>query len=302
MDLRQLEMFKAVADLGGFTRAGEKLHVSHSAIIRQIKLLEEELHSPLFVRANKRVSLTEAGKVFLTCVVPIFDQLQKATQSVTQLSEGDRRHLHVGTGTTMLNFFLPPILESFKRRYPTVPLLIKTAHTDVIIEDMKSRTLDLAVATLPLPNEGREFSLRPLYREELVAVVGHGHPLARKKIVLPEELNKFPLIVFSKGSSTRRLLDRYFQELDITPLIQLELENDEAVERAITAGIAISFLTQKRACRDKVSYFRIANHQIFREVGLVSIRSQRPPAHLTDFTEMCCEHAKSTFGPDCLCA
>jgi len=108
MDLRQLEMFEAVADPGGFTRTGEKLHVSHSAIIRQIKLLEDELHRSLFLGANKRVSLTEAGKTILRCVEPIFEQVQKATQSILQLSEEDRRHVHVGTGTTMLIFFLPP--------------------------------------------------------------------------------------------------------------------------------------------------------------------------------------------------
>ena len=190
-------------------------------------------------------------------------------------------------------------MEAFKQRYPTVSLVIKTGHTDLIVEDIRSGALGLAVASLPLPNEGREFFIQPLYREELVAVVGPGHALAKRRLVQPEEVKKYPLIVFPRGSSTRQVLDRSFQELNITPRIQLELENDEAVEKAIPTGIAVSFLPQRRACRDKVPFFRIAHYQIFREVALVSLRSQRLPAHLTYFTNLCREHARSTFGPDC---
>ena len=131
-------------------------------------------------------------------------------------------------------------MEAFKQRYPTVSLVIKTGHTDLIVEDIRSGALDLAVASLPLPNEGREFFIQPLYREELVAVVGPGHALAKRRLVQPEEVKKYPLIVFPRGSSTRQVLDRSFQELNITPRIQLELENDEAVEKAIRpAGDAV---------------------------------------------------------------
>ena len=75
MDLRQLQMFKTVAELGGFTKAGAKLFVSHSAISRQIKLLEDELHSPLFARTARQVTLTEAGRVLLPYAEAILNQV-----------------------------------------------------------------------------------------------------------------------------------------------------------------------------------------------------------------------------------
>src|SRR5215469_4828770 len=121
MDLRQLEMFRAVAELERLTRAGEKLHVSHSAISRQIKILEDELRSQLFIRGTKSVSLTDAGKSLLGFVGPIFEQLHRATESVSQVSQNIVGRLNFGTGTTMLNFFFPPILDKFKRRYPKIP-------------------------------------------------------------------------------------------------------------------------------------------------------------------------------------
>jgi LysR family transcriptional regulator, cyn operon transcriptional activator len=293
MDLRQLEMFKAVAEVRSFTRAGEKLYVTHSAICRQIKLLEDELRTPLFTRANRQVSLTPAGKVLLEFVGPIFEQLTKAANSVLQISYRAADHLNIGTGTTMLNFFLPPILEDFKRRYPATPILVKTGHSVPLSEDLRQGALDVMITSLPLPLEGRDLAVKTLYREELVAVVGPGHPLAGKKIVQCEKMREFPLIIFPKGSSTREILDAFFRQLKISPIIQLELENDEAVERAIQAGIAISFLPKNRATRDKVPFLRIAGHQIFRDVGIVHVKARRLPDHVCFFEELCCERVKS---------
>src|SRR5262245_23962501 len=123
MDLRQLQMFKTVAELGGFTRAGAKLFVSHSAISRQIKLLEDELHSALFVRTAKQVTLTEAGRVLFPYAETILNQVQEASQHVLDISQAPLRHLHIGTSTTTLSFFLPQILEEFRSCYPKLPLL-----------------------------------------------------------------------------------------------------------------------------------------------------------------------------------
>src|SRR5262245_48637968 len=121
MDLRQLQMFKAVAEFGGFTKAGTKLFVSHSAISRQIKLLEDELHSPLFVRTAKQVTLTKAGRVFLPYVEAILNQVEDATQRVLDISQSPLRSFHIGTSTTTLSFFLTPILEEFRSCYPKLP-------------------------------------------------------------------------------------------------------------------------------------------------------------------------------------
>ncbi len=197
----------------------------------------------------------------------------------------------------MLNFFLPPILDKFKRRYPTIPILIKTGHTSHIVEDLRQGDLDLLVASLPLSVEGRDLLVQPLYKEELVAVVSPRHPLAGKPTVEAEEIKQFPVIIFSKASSTRAILDIYFRELNISPLIQLELENDEAVEKALATGMAISFLPKLTASRDRVPSFRIRGHEIFREVGLVSAKSRSLPPHISYFLDLCCLGAKSVSSP-----
>jgi DNA-binding transcriptional LysR family regulator len=298
MDLRQLEMFRTVAETSSFTKAGEKLHVSHSAISRQVKLLEDELEVALFARANKRVFLTEPGKALLSHTTTIFDEVLSAVRSVSQKSTKITDHLTLGTGTTMLNFFLPPVFEEFKNLYPTVALHIKTGQWPVIIEDVRTGIVDLVIGSLPLPVLGRELSVRPLYREELVVVVGKNHPFTKKREIQPQELNDFPLLAFLSHSATRQILDHSFQELKIAPKIKVELENDDAVVYCVAKGMGIAFLPRRRAVQEKLHFVRLAHNPIYRTVGLVSLRLRQPPPHLTHFSNLCFEHAKSTTASD----
>jgi DNA-binding transcriptional LysR family regulator len=298
MDLRQLEMFCTVAETSSFTKAGEKLHVSHSAISRQVKLLEDELQVALFARANKRVFLTESGKELLSHAATIFEEVTSAVRSVSQKSTKITDHLTLGTGTTMLNFFLPPVLEEFKSRYSTVAVRIKTGQWPTVIEDIRTGMVDLVIGSLPLPLLGRELSVRPLYREELVVVVGKDHPLTKKRVIQPQELNDFPLLAFLSHSATRQILDHSFRELKIAPKVKVELENDDAIVYCVSHGMGIAFLPRRRAVQEKLHFVRLADTPIFRTIGLVSLHLRQPPPHLTHFSNLCVEHAKNTYTSD----
>ena len=298
MDLRQLEMFRTVAETSSFTKAGEKLHVSHSAISRQVKLLEDELQVALFARANKRVFLTEPGKALLGHTTTIFDEVLSAVRSVSQKSTKITDHLTLGTGTTMLNFFLPPVFEEFQNKYPTVAVHIKTGQWLVIIEDVRTGVVDLVIGSLPLPILGRELWVRPLYREELVIVAAKNHPLSKRKEIQPEELNDLPLLAFLSHSATRQILEHSFHELKIAPKVKAELENDDAVVYCVSQGMGVAFLPRRRAVQEKLHFVRLVGNPIYRTVGLVSLRLRQPPPHFTLFSNLCFQHAKNTSASD----
>jgi len=287
MDLRQLEMFKMVADLGGFTRASEKLHVSHSAISRQVKLLEEELGRPLFTRENKRVAMTQEGKVLLRHVDVIRAQLAEAVRAVSQV--GHQQLLRIGTGTSMLHLFLSPIVREFRGGHPTVNVRITTGHTPSILEQICAKEIDIGIVTLPADVRG--LSVTPLYREEVVIAVQRGHLLSSRKFLRPEQLAGLPMVVFPKGSSTRVVLDRFFEQIGITPLIQLEVENEEAAERACAAGSGVCFLAKARAVRDRIPYLRIKGYPIYRDIAFIFA----PPLHslAAELLTSCRVHLKS---------
>jgi len=98
MDLRQLEMFLAVADNSSFTSAGRQLHVAQSAISRKIGLLEHELGERLFKRVNKRIFITPAGETFLRYARRIFQDLRNAALEISEFSRLEWGHLRIGAG------------------------------------------------------------------------------------------------------------------------------------------------------------------------------------------------------------
>ncbi len=293
MDIRQLQMFKTVAELGGFTKAGAKLFVSHSAISRQIKLLEDELHSSLLVRKGKQVTLTEAGRALYPYAETILSQMADAARRVTEVSQSPASRMHIGTSTTTLSFFLPPVLEQFRNSYPKLNLLVTTGLADAIVEEIREGGIDIGLVALPV--EGRGLSIRPLYREEFVVVVSDRHPLSQKRAVHPVDLQNLPMILWPAGSGFRRFLENFFSEIGLSPMVRLELENEEAIESAVRDGLGISFLSKLRACRHHVHYLRISGHPLYREVGVVrQTKSGTLPEHLSHFLQLCSDHVKSS--------
>lgn len=295
MDLRQLDMFRAVAETSSFTRAGERLHVSHSAISRQVKLLEDELSVPLFTRSSRRVFLTEPGKVLFSYAGTIVAEVTHATQAVSQMSKGAVQYLKLGTGTTMLDFFLPPVFEEFKKRYPAVTFQIKTGQWPMVLEDVRTGALDVVLGSLPPTIEAQVFLVNPLYREELVLVVGRHHALSKKRVIQPRELNGVPLIVFSSYSATRQILETKFRELGISPQVKLELENDEAVVSCVTKDMGAAFLPKRRAVQERIHFLHIVGCPMFRTVGLVTLRSRQISDPLAYFLTLCRERSKGTL-------
>ncbi len=293
MDLRQLQMFKTVAELGGFTKAGIKLFVSHSAISRQIKLLEDELHSPLLVRNRKQVTMTEAGRVLFPLAEAILNQVGDAAQRVLEISQSPSWRIHIGTSTTTLSSFLPPVLEKLRHDYPRLALLITTGLADAIVEEVRAGTIDVGLVALPI--EERGLTVQPLYREEFIVAVGNRHPLAKKRTVHVRELQNSPMILWPRGSGFRRAMDNFFREAGLSPLVRLELENEEAIESAVCEGVGIAFLSKLRASRHKVHYLRISGHPLYRDVGIVhQRRSSKLPEYSNHFLQLCVDHAKSS--------
>ena len=107
MDLHQLRVFQAAIKSGGFTRAGEQLHLSQSTVSQHIKVLEEELGCPLFLRVGKRVLVTEAGNVLLQYAERIFRDLKNAEMAVREMNALKRGTVRLGVGPTTLTYRLP---------------------------------------------------------------------------------------------------------------------------------------------------------------------------------------------------
>src|SRR6516162_2771602 len=126
MELRQLVYFDAVVRYGGFSRAAERLRVAQPAVSAQIKQLETELGATLLQRTTRRVTLTEAGEVFLARARQALEQLDRARADLDELSTVQRGRVRIGATLILGSLDLPSALAQFRRRYPGVRLALQT--------------------------------------------------------------------------------------------------------------------------------------------------------------------------------
>jgi DNA-binding transcriptional LysR family regulator len=293
MDLRQLEMFHAVAERSGFTPAGAHLHVAQSAISRKVKLLEQELGEPLFQRAHKRVYLTPAGEVMLRYTRRIFQNLRHASLEVSRVARLKRGTVRIGTGMTACMYQLPPVLESFQARYPGVDIKVVTGSTREVLAHIENSVLDVGVVTLPVVS--RNLEMVPFATEEMVVVTSPRHPLSHKRRSLSlADLADQPMILFSEDSSTRRLIDQHFQNAGLLPKVAMEAQTVATIKPLVRINLGISILplpaVSAEAQRGELRYLRLQGKPLVRQIGLVYLKSDEQPKPLSDLIRLFKHH------------
>jgi DNA-binding transcriptional LysR family regulator len=285
-------MLLAVVDCGTYKKAGETLHVSHSAIHRQIQLLEHELQDKILVRAGKYVRLTEVGKRMVVLARQVQHEISQARHEIGDVNHLRTGRVRVGTGNSILNFFLPPVLERFRKEFSGVEVWIKTGTGDDVVHEVLSGKLDMGIVYSPadmLPGDAAP-TYEFLYRDELVLAIGKKHPLAKHKAVSLTEAITFPFILFPETSHIRRLVDRLFAAEGMNPQVVMELDNEEAIEKMVAINMGIAFFSRARALSNQVLHVvRLRGHRIYSDVGLVFPRVSYMPPPVREFARVCRE-------------
>jgi DNA-binding transcriptional LysR family regulator len=284
MDIRQLEMFLAVAEEGGFTRAGERLHVSQSAISRQIGLLERELGGALFNREGRRVSLTHPGEILVGSVYNLFREMQQLVDQLADVHELRRGRLRLAGGMSVCMYVLPRLLKKYRRRYPDVDVRVSTGSSEVIIRKLRAHEVDLALLTLPVI--ARDLEVVPVLKEEMVVVTAPRHPLAHKRLVDAREIGKYPLILYESGSRTRETIENFLKEENVSADVAMETENAEIIKAMVGSGIGITVLSHAAVAADlrhkRLAIARIRGRKLYRETGWVYLKSEHVPRTVTE--------------------
>src|SRR5260370_23086386 len=279
MDLHQLRVFQAAAGAGGFTRAGEHLRLSRSTVRQHIKVLEDELGCPLFLRVGKKVQRIEVGNVLLQYAERIFREVKDAEMAVREISAVKRGAVRLGVGPTTLTYRLPHVLGDYVRRFPKIELIVLAGTTEFLLEALRARHLDLAIVMPTASDAG--LNVTPLGDEELVIVLTREHPLTAKRTLEPSDLASLRFILYEKPTAMQDLISRYFAALEITPTISMEEENNEAVKSLVRAGLGASILPRCAVEREPPDgpfrVVRVKRKPLVRQLRLVTTGSEVLP-------------------------
>jgi DNA-binding transcriptional LysR family regulator len=290
MEIRQLRAFTAIAETGTFTAGAQRVHVTQAAVSMQIRQLETELGAPLFVRAPRRVILTEAGEALLERARRILREHDVAVAEIAELAGAERGRLRVGSASAMVSADpLPQILKELRERHPRAEVTIVSGTSEALVRQILAGELDMAFVSLPV--EARGIQTEGLSRDELVAIASPHHKLAKQKVVSVFALAGEKLILGERGGNTRRLIDGLFAEAGVQPVVAMELSRLSAIKRMVEEDMGIGVIPQ-RSAREEVAEGRlvawwIEGAKINWELGLAKLAGDYDSPISHTFTRLC---------------
>jgi DNA-binding transcriptional LysR family regulator len=279
MDLRQLEILRAISESGSFTAAGDRLRVSQSAISRQVLLLESELNESLFLRVGRRVRMTAAGEALLRLGHRVLQDLTDTVASISDPAKPVTGTVRLVGGMTVAIYVFPALLKEFHRSHPRAELKITAGAGEHVAPLVRHGGADIGLLTLPIDDP--DLVTVPALEEELMLVAAAAHPLARRRAVSAADLRRQQFVLFERGSNTRRVIDDFLARGDVDPRIVMETENVEIIKALVRAGLGISIIPYLAVAREvssgRLFVSRIHGESLWRRTGWVYARTTRMP-------------------------
>ena len=244
MNLKQLEYFVQVAELGSFSKAAVVLDIAQPALSRQVRSLETELHQQLFLRNGRGVTLTDAGKRLFDHSVAVLQLMAHAREDLGASRDEPVGRVTIGLPPSMGRQLTLPLIDRFKKELPAARLAIVEGLSTHIVEWVTTGRIDVGLVYNPEAQPGLEIT--PLLQEPL-GLVSHAAKAKRGRAVLPplpmKELSRYPLIVPERVHAMRRLLDTQAALAGIKLDIAWEVSSVPSIIDLVCAGYGYAVLT-----------------------------------------------------------
>lgn len=248
MELRHLRYFVAVAEARSLKLAAEeKLYTTQPSLSRQIRDLEGEVGTPLFVRGAKGVELTPAGRVFLDHARVMLSQAEAAVQSARQVVYPTKPSFALGFMIGHETTWLPETLKLLRDELPTIHVVISTQNSPQLAAALLHGGID--VAFLRREDGNSELEFRTIVKESFEIFLPSDHPLTAKSMINVQEIVEETFInvsgtalgISGKQPALRRAIDRFLNENGIEIRPSHEVDNLGAVMSLIvsTGGVAL---------------------------------------------------------------
>jgi len=239
--LRQLRAFEAVARLRSFSRAAEELHVTQPTVSKQLRLLHEQVGLPLLEQLGKKVFITEAGQELYATCADWLETWSRFEQTIDNLKGLKQGRLRIAAVTTT-KYFMPRILGPFCARYPGIDIALEVVNRDRLLERLTRNQDDLYI--MGVPPEGLDAERESFMDNPLVVLAPITHPLVGHRRIPFADLAGERFLVRERGSGTRMIMERVFQERGMPLRIKMELGSNEAIKQAVAGGLGLAMLSR----------------------------------------------------------
>jgi LysR family transcriptional regulator, nitrogen assimilation regulatory protein len=280
MDLRQLEYFVHVAELGSFSRAASLLSVAQSALSHRVRQLEIELKQPLLYRNGRGAVPTEAGRRLLVHARGILVQVSRTREELSDLRGAPAGHVVLGLPPTFERLLTVPLVKNFRERFPHASISMMEGLSAAVVEWITTGRVDIGLVFNPPPSPAIE--IRPLL-EAPMFLVSPARPGAARGPVALKELAGYPLIVPSRPNANRMRIEGQLAHFGLKPAIALEIDGIESILDLVLEGYGHAVLPlsslQGYGAGDAFALRPIVKPKLSIQVSLIT-SAQRPATPL----------------------
>jgi LysR family transcriptional regulator, regulator for metE and metH len=241
LEVRHLRLVSAIADTGGLTRAGDRLHLTQSALSHQLRDIESRLGAALFLRVGKRLVLTPAGERLLASAREVLEQLQQTEREIRQMGQEGAGVLRLTTECYTCYHWLPPILTCYRRQFPRVEVRIDVNATPHPVEMLLGGKIDLALVSSRVRD--RRLAVTPVFEDEQIVIASPSHPFARKTHVSVADMHGETLFLYPPKEDSR-VLNEILLPAGAVPARVEEVQLTEAIVELVRAGLGVAVLAR----------------------------------------------------------
>lgn len=287
MNLNQLKIVYLVIHRGSLTAAAAELNITQPAVTKAIQRFQEHYAVRLVERSGKKWVLTAPGQALYQIADRIFKLEAQAEGCLRGFQEQGDRHLRIHASETFGGYYLPDLINRFRRRHPDITVSVDILPNERIAE--KTASLDNDIGFLSYPIRRKNLIVSEVFEERLVLIVAPGHGLAHRPTLTPRELKGQSIIMHEQGSAVRNAMDKLLGRNRPPSSTYLEFSNNEAIKRAVAAGTGIALISEKVAADEiragKLKALRLSRPPIRRAFYMVRPRGKiisRPLRKLMD--------------------
>ncbi len=287
IEIRHLNLISEIVSTGNITRAARKLHLTQPSLSHQLKEIESRLGVLLFLRINKTMTLTPAGKRLLQAAEFILPEIERAEKEIRTIDRNGRE-LRLSTHCYTNYHWLPAFMKTFRVMHPEVSIEIVTAAMSAPVEFLLNGKIDLALTSQKTKDHGVHFE--KLFDDEYVLLVPKDHKLARKPFVVPGDFAEDNLITYTEDFNRSYFGQHVLVPAGVVPPKITQMQLTENRVELVRAGMGITVLSRWLGRPlvgngNDIAMVRITKSGFYRPWFIVTLKQKTKDPLLQSFRE-----------------
>ncbi len=250
MNLRDIDVFRAIMQSGGASNAAELLGISQPAVSRSLATLERDVGFRLFDRIKGRLTPTREGQLFHQDVRASFAGLDRLKQRAAQIREVGEGTLNIASLSALGHGVVPRAIAAFARKHPDVRVGYQVRTSNIVRDLVASGRADIGLAADEIDTSGVLHSVFTTPRA--VCVMPKAHPLAQLKVIKPPDLRDVPLLTLAPDDTVRVAMNKAFAEAGIHPRVVVETPYSLSIAILAAQGVGVGLCNPMTVADDMV--------------------------------------------------